>query len=135
MCLQGVVSLGLCSYSLSGGILINVGTTCALLALTWAGIRFPWTSVQVITVLVTGLVIICLFFLYEFLFSKDPILPLLAMPNRTTFSAYVLSLDSSLNSSFLTHKIAICRRFFTASSARHSFVSGGLVASLSGLTK
>ena len=73
----------------SGNTIIIAGTTCALVALTWGGVQFPWSSAHVLGPLIVGFVFIGLFFLYEFFVPKDPTLPLDVLVNRTSFSAYV----------------------------------------------
>lgn len=60
-----------------GNLLITGSTTSAMLALAWAGTKYPWGSVQVIAPLVLGLVGIAGFFCYESLSSvKEPLVPL-----------------------------------------------------------
>lgn len=71
--------------------MIIAGTTLALVALTWGGIRFPWDSAHVLAPLIIGFVFIALFFLYEFFVPKDPTLPFDVLANRTSFSGYVLT--------------------------------------------
>ena len=55
----------------SGNTIIIAGTTCALVALTWGGVQFPWSSAHVLGPLIVGFVFIGLFFLYEFFVPKE----------------------------------------------------------------
>ena len=67
-----------------GNVIIMAGTTCALTALTWGGIQFPWDSAHVLGPLIVGFIFIGLFFVYEFLVPKEPSLPLDILSNRTS---------------------------------------------------
>ncbi|EJF56221.1 iron permease [Dichomitus squalens LYAD-421 SS1] len=73
---------------LLGNFIIIVGTTLALVALTWGGIQFPWNSAHVLAPLIVGFSFIALFFLYESLVPKEPTLPFDVLANRTSFSGY-----------------------------------------------
>ena len=73
----------------SGNFIIIVGTTLALVALTWGGIRYPWNSVHVLAPLIIGFFLILLFFVYEALVPKQPTLPLDILSNRTSLSGCV----------------------------------------------
>ena len=80
-----------CLYH-SGNFIIIAGTTCALVALTWGGVQFPWDSTHVLAPLIIGFVFIGLFFVYEFFVPRDPTLPFDVLANRTSLSAYAASM-------------------------------------------
>ena len=48
-------------------------STSVVIALTWGGIQFPWTSVQVLAPLVLGLVGVGAWFVYEGSVATHPI--------------------------------------------------------------
>ncbi|KAI0363645.1 iron permease [Pilatotrama ljubarskyi] len=72
-----------------GNFLVIVGTTLALVALTWGGIRYPWDSAHVLAPLIIGGVFLAVFFIYEALVPKEPSIPLDVMANRTSLSGYL----------------------------------------------
>ncbi|OJT12202.1 hypothetical protein TRAPUB_11258 [Trametes pubescens] len=72
-----------------GNFMIIVGTTLALVALTWGGIQFSWDSAHVLAPLIIGGVFIALFFVYELFVPKDPTLPFDVLANRSSFSGYL----------------------------------------------
>ncbi|KAF8525872.1 iron permease [Hysterangium stoloniferum] len=74
-----------------GHFVIIASTASCILALTWAGIEFPWTSVQVLAPLICGLVGIGGALIYEALLAKNPTIPIIILSNRTSLSGYVLS--------------------------------------------
>ncbi|KAM5544683.1 hypothetical protein V8D89_001581 [Ganoderma adspersum] len=72
-----------------GNLIIIAGTTLALLALTWGGIRFPWNSSHVLAPLIIGIVFIVGFFVFESLVPIEPTTPLDVLHNRTALSGYI----------------------------------------------
>ncbi len=73
----------------SGNILIIGSTTSALLALTWGGIQFSWTSAHVLAPLIIGIVGIFAWVLYEITVPLEPTIPFRLLSNRTTVSGYI----------------------------------------------
>ena len=61
--------LALCS----GNFLIIASSTSCAIALTWGGIRFPWSSANILVPLILGLVGIIAFLVYEATLAKHPI--------------------------------------------------------------
>ena len=96
MCASGGSCLtSAADLSLSGNFIIVVGTTLVLIALTWGGIRYPWSDAHVLAPLILGLIIIAAFFPFEYLLSQkrisflnhtEPTLPLDILSNRTSIS-------------------------------------------------
>ncbi|KAI0636248.1 iron permease [Trametes polyzona] len=72
-----------------GNLTIIAGTTLALVALTWGGIQYPWSSAHVLAPLIIGGVFLVLFFLYEMLVPREPTLPFDVLANWTSFSGYL----------------------------------------------
>jgi hypothetical protein len=60
-------------FSCRGNILVIGSTTSVVIGLTWGGVRYPWSSAQVLSSLVIGLVGLCVFIIYEIYFCKPPI--------------------------------------------------------------
>ncbi|KAH9902441.1 iron permease [Cubamyces lactineus] len=72
------------------GIIVMIGSTISmLLALTWGGLQFPWTSGHVLAPLIIGAVGIMIFFVLEMFWLKGPTVPRFFFTNRTTFSGYL----------------------------------------------
>ena len=72
------------SSILRGNSIIIAGTTLALVALTWGGIRFAWDDAHVLAPLILGFILIAAFFLYEAFVPSEPTLPLDVMRNRSS---------------------------------------------------
>ena len=62
------------------------GTTLALIALTWGGFQFAWSSAHVLAPLILGFLLLVAFFVYEFFVPNDPTVPLDTLSNWTSFS-------------------------------------------------
>ncbi|KAF9062261.1 iron permease [Rhodocollybia butyracea] len=71
-----------------GNLIIVLSTTSVVIALTWAGIQFPWSSAKVLVPLILGLLGLAGFVLYEALVSEHPIVPISILGSRTAFSGY-----------------------------------------------
>ncbi|CCM00830.1 uncharacterized protein FIBRA_02872 [Fibroporia radiculosa] len=73
-----------------GLTLIISSTLAVLIALTWAGVRYPWSSVHVLVPLCLGFVGIASFFVIERTrWIKEPTIPPFIVTNRTTLSGYL----------------------------------------------
>ena len=55
----------------SGNALVIGSSSSVVIALTWGGVRYPWSSVHTLTPLVLGLVGLVFFFVYEVKFAKN----------------------------------------------------------------
>ena len=58
---------------LSGNMIIIAATTSCVIALTWSGIRFSWSSATVLAPLIIGLLGLAGFLAYETIFPKYPV--------------------------------------------------------------
>ncbi|KAJ8486838.1 hypothetical protein ONZ51_g4577 [Trametes cubensis] len=72
-----------------GVSLVTASTVAVLLAITWGGLRFSWTSFHVLVPLVLGAVGVVGFFIAEYLWLKGPTVPRYFFTNRTTLSGYL----------------------------------------------
>ncbi|KAF7303621.1 MFS general substrate transporter [Mycena indigotica] len=75
-----------------GNALIVASTTSMVIALTWGGSVFPWSSPKVIAPLVVGIAGFGAFLVYEAFVPLYPIIPVSLMATRTAFSGYVQTL-------------------------------------------
>ncbi|KAI0326040.1 iron permease [Cubamyces sp. BRFM 1775] len=72
------------------GITVMIGSTISiLLAITWGGLQFPWTSAHVLAPLIIGAIGILVFFTLEMFWLKGPTVPRFFFTSRTTFSGYL----------------------------------------------
>ncbi|KAG8913263.1 hypothetical protein FRC01_004632 [Tulasnella sp. 417] len=71
-----------------GNGLIILATTLTVVALTWAGVKHPWSSYQVLVPLILGLLLTAAFFVYEAKFAIEPVVPWELINNRTALSGY-----------------------------------------------
>jgi MFS family permease len=72
-----------------GNAIVMASSTAIVIALTWGGIQFSWSSVQVLVPLILGLVGIAAWFIYEGTFATHPIVPYRLLSNRTSLSGYI----------------------------------------------
>ncbi|KAI0363641.1 iron permease [Pilatotrama ljubarskyi] len=72
-----------------GIALITGSTVSILLAITWGGLRFPWTSPSVLLPLIVGGLGLLAFFIVEVSWLKGPTVPSFFFSSRTTFSGYL----------------------------------------------
>ncbi|KAG8918820.1 hypothetical protein FRC01_001637 [Tulasnella sp. 417] len=67
-----------------------IGNGLVILATTLtAGVKYPWSSYQVLVPLIPGLLLTAAFFVYEVKFAIEPIVPWELVNNRTALSGYV----------------------------------------------
>src|SRR5689334_17849074 len=73
-----------------GIVLLVAGVVPILIGLTWAGITYPWNSVQVVVALVGGALVLALFAIWEN-HAAEPVLTLHLFESRAFTVAVVLS--------------------------------------------
>ena len=61
-----------------GNVLVISSTTSIVIALTWGGVTYPWSSGHVVAPLVVGLIGLGVFGIYEIYFIKPPVVSPLA---------------------------------------------------------
>ncbi|KAI9067692.1 MFS multidrug transporter [Trametes sanguinea] len=72
-----------------GNVIIIAGTTLALIALTWGGVTYPWSSAHVLALLIIGAILIAVFFVYEAFVPPEPTIPFVIMKNRTSLGGFL----------------------------------------------
>ncbi|KAG9075251.1 hypothetical protein FS749_013098 [Ceratobasidium sp. UAMH 11750] len=72
-----------------GNFLVIGSTASTILALTWAGARYPWSSYRVLVPLIVGLAGLGVALAYEFTLAVEPIIPRELLSNRTSLSGYL----------------------------------------------
>ncbi|KAJ7641535.1 iron permease [Roridomyces roridus] len=71
-----------------GNLIVVASTTSVVIALTWAGVQFSWSSAQVLAPLILGILGLVGFLVYEARFTEFPIVPISLLSSRTAFSGY-----------------------------------------------
>ncbi|KAL1949742.1 hypothetical protein VTO73DRAFT_8623 [Trametes versicolor] len=74
---------------LIGSSLVTGSTVLIFLATTWGGLTFPWSSPQVLSLLIIGGIGMVLFFVIERYWLKGPTIPKAFFTDRTTFGGYL----------------------------------------------
>ncbi len=87
----------LTSIDWAGNIIFIAAISTVLVALSWAGAVYPWSSYHVLVPLLVGLVGLAGFLAFEgSRFAPQPTMPLHLMSNRTSATAFMLSLMHSI---------------------------------------
>lgn len=73
---------------LSGNVIIIGSSTIVIVALTWAGISYSWSSVHVLVPLILGFVGLAAFLVYEDMVAVEPVVPWRIVSNRTSALGY-----------------------------------------------
>ncbi|KAI0648750.1 iron permease [Trametes meyenii] len=108
------------------GIVLLVGSTTAfLIAMTWGGLRFAWSSVHVLVPMIIGAVGIVSFFVVEAFWLKRPTVtlqvPSFLFTSRTTLSGYIGTFFHGVVSIALIYYIPI---YFQATQGASAIGSG-----------
>ncbi|KAJ8454776.1 hypothetical protein ONZ51_g12836 [Trametes cubensis] len=72
-----------------GNVIIIGSATSCIIALTWAGVSFPWSSAQVLAPLIVGIAGLALALLYDAFVAPFPVIPVAIIKNRTSIAGYV----------------------------------------------
>ncbi|KAL1946346.1 hypothetical protein VTO73DRAFT_15473 [Trametes versicolor] len=72
-----------------GNIIIIGSAASCIIALTWAGVTFPWSSAQVIAPLTIGLIGFPVALIYDAYVASHPVIPTDIIKNRTSIAGYV----------------------------------------------
>ncbi|KAJ6575510.1 MFS general substrate transporter [Mycena sp. CBHHK59/15] len=75
-----------------GNVFIISSTCSCMLGLTWGGIRFPWSSPQVLVPLITGLIGLVWSLFYESRWPVKPTIPISVLSNRTSLIGYIATI-------------------------------------------
>ncbi|KAF8890390.1 iron permease [Infundibulicybe gibba] len=72
-----------------GNFLVIASSSSCIIALTWGGVQFPWSSANVLIPLFVGAAGLIIFFIYEGMYATNPIVPYSLMSTRTGLSGYL----------------------------------------------
>ncbi|KAL5495946.1 hypothetical protein ACEPAI_1410 [Sanghuangporus weigelae] len=86
---KGTIREKLLQLDWTGNFLVVAATTAVVIALTWGGIKFPWTSAQILTPLIAGVIGLVVFIVYEAKLATHPLVPFAVMSSRTGAAGYV----------------------------------------------
>lgn len=76
----------------AGNVILTIAVVSVLIALSWGGARYPWSSYKVIVPLVLGLVGLVVFHFYEIMpWVSNPILPERLFKRRTPAAALIIA--------------------------------------------
>ncbi|KAL7620205.1 hypothetical protein AAE478_009198 [Parahypoxylon ruwenzoriense] len=80
----------------TGSLLFIAGTTAFLIAISWAGHQYPWSSYQTLVPLIIGVVTICLSVFWELKYAKSPFMRRNLFRSRPLMTTYVCTLLAGL---------------------------------------
>ncbi|EJD49574.1 MFS multidrug transporter [Auricularia subglabra TFB-10046 SS5] len=92
---QGSLGAKLAQMDWVGNILITASSTSVCIALTWAGIQFPWDSVKVLAPLIIGLIGMAVFVVYDAMVAKIPVVPFGLLSKPTSLVGYTANFVTS----------------------------------------
>ncbi|KAJ3559559.1 hypothetical protein NM688_g271 [Phlebia brevispora] len=105
-----------------GNFIIIAASTSACIGLTWGGVRFAWSSAQVLVPLILGLVGIIVFLIYEATWAKDPVVPFALLSNRTSLSGYIQTFINPIINVAVIYYLSVYYQACKGSSPIHSAV-------------
>jgi ABC-type bacteriocin/lantibiotic exporter with double-glycine peptidase domain len=80
-----------------GCFLLMTSATSVLIAISWGGLMFPWSSYHTLVPLILGLAGLAAFVVWEQHFTKQSLVPMSIFANRTAATVYWQSLITGLN--------------------------------------
>ncbi|TFK80209.1 MFS general substrate transporter, partial [Polyporus arcularius HHB13444] len=120
----GAILTKLSRVDWTGNALIAAGSTFTLIGLIWGGVHYPWGSAHVLGPLISGVILIVAFFIYEVLFfrrstseenigdsTSSATLPFDLLDNRTSLFAFVATFLHGITSVVLIYYMPV---FFQA---------------------
>ncbi|KAJ6527075.1 iron permease [Mycena capillaripes] len=93
---EGSIRQKLAKVDWVGNAIIITATGLANIGLTWGGIRYAWASAQVLGPLVTGLLLLVVFAIYEAKVAAWPAIPRDIVGNRTSLSALLTTITHGI---------------------------------------
>jgi hypothetical protein len=81
---------GLKAIDWTGSLLIIGGTLMVLLGLDFGGVTHPWSSSTTVSLIVSGALVIGIFFLVEWKLAANPIVPLRLFSTASTSAAFTV---------------------------------------------
>lgn len=88
-----------------GNTIIIGSTASCIISLTWAGVKYSWSSIQVLTPLILGLLGLVVAFLYEAFVAKHPSVSIFSIGQTFMFSH--TSSTRSLSASFRIEQVSV----------------------------
>ncbi|KAJ7278817.1 major facilitator superfamily domain-containing protein [Mycena rebaudengoi] len=79
-----------------GNFLVISSSSAVIIALTWGGIQYPWSSPRVLVPLCLGVVGLGIFLFYEIKYAEHPIVPYSLMSTATGLSGYLQTFITSV---------------------------------------
>ncbi|KAI0332877.1 Mfs1.1 [Cubamyces sp. BRFM 1775] len=104
-----------------GNAIIIASSTSCIVGLTWAGIRYPWSSAQVIAPLVVGVLGLCGALVYDAYVASHPVIPTAIIKHRTTLGGYIGSFFHIMVANSITFYLPT---YFQASKVASPLLSG-----------
>ncbi|KAJ6610190.1 MFS general substrate transporter [Mycena sp. CBHHK59/15] len=95
---EGSIKSKLARVDWGGNFLVVVGTTLAIIGLTWGGIQYPWGSAHVLAPLIIGIFLLAVFVVYEAKVPSEPTIPYDVLSNRTTLSGILATAAHGISS-------------------------------------
>jgi len=83
------------SIDYPGITLLSAASACILLATVWAGVTYPWSSIQIISLFISGAILGVLFVLWERR-AKEPLIPMKLFRNDIFNVSVILSFLSGI---------------------------------------
>ncbi|KAK3377352.1 major facilitator superfamily protein [Lasiosphaeria ovina] len=92
----------------TGNVIFVAALTSVLIALSWAGAVYPWSSFHVLVPLIVGLAGLVGFLFYEgSRFCPQPMMPLKLFSNRTSSSSFAVTFLQSLTTIWLLYFLPV----------------------------
>ena len=88
-----------------GNILVTGSITSVVIALTWGGVQYPWSSARVLSSLILGLLGLCVFLIYEIYFCKPPIVSPFASTIRVISTVFNILFQEPY---CFSHELDVC---------------------------
>jgi predicted MFS family arabinose efflux permease len=87
-----------------GNALVVASTTSTMIGLTWGGVQAPWASARILVPLITGIVGLIAFLVYEAKIPQNPLVPFSLMSTPTALSGYCQT--------FILFTVTICILYY-----------------------
>ncbi|KAJ7254595.1 iron permease [Mycena rebaudengoi] len=94
-----------------GSVIVAVASGLTIIGLAWGGIRYPWSSAQVLIPLIIGLFLLLVFTFYEARVPRLPTIPSDILENRTSMSSLLTTTVHAIVSISLIYYLPV---FFQA---------------------
>ncbi|KAF8058204.1 MFS general substrate transporter [Lyophyllum atratum] len=80
---------------IGNAIIVSSACSC-MLALTWGGIKFPWSSFHILVPLILGVAGLAFALFYQARWASQPTIPWIVLSNRTSMSGYFATFISGV---------------------------------------